>query len=62
METKNVINTPEVFKKPEMVTVYGVEKSRMETGKPYKMTKVQAERLVAKGLASWKPGKAGKEA
>jgi len=42
----------------KMVTVYGTEKAKLETGKAYVVTEQHAEKLVKKGSASLKPIKA----
>lgn len=46
------------MKAQKLVTVYGTEKAVMETGKAYLVTEEQAEKLVKKGRASYKPLKA----
>jgi len=41
----------------KMVTVYGTNKAKLETGKAYEVTEQQAKVLIDKGSASLKPEK-----
>lgn len=45
----------------KLVTVYGTEKAKMETGKAYQVTLEQAKVLVGKGAATYEQPKVKKE-
>jgi hypothetical protein len=44
--------------KQKIVTVYGLSKATMETGKAYQVSKEQGDKLVKKGLATYQKPKA----
>lgn len=52
LELKNKQMAEQKIKPNDTVTIYGTGKMFMKPGQPYKVHKIQAEKLISKGAAT----------